>query len=289
MEILAAPLGGMPHHPFTPMKFSTRTSLAWLLVGAVVALSGCAVPPNQHAGGRHPAASSAATGENAAQASNEVTTALRRSGDKWLLSLGHTSRVADIGNLTNPRVVHAARVGNATAVMLRVDWQGCDNAYVFVGIPANPKQKVDRVRFDHACSAVQPVIQTGHSEQFIDFIIGNRVKRYIYSGQELEKDREVVLRPGQKLPPPPGADGQVMDRTQRYRPGLAFHPTAQQLQERPQAGSVAAAPAAAVPVPASKAASKEAQDTRAATLPGTMVFDDSKHKDQKPILVDLTP
>lgn len=265
------------------MKFSMRRCGVWLAASAVIALAGCAAIPAPSGG------SSTASDAHSTQ-SNSVAAQVRRVGNTtWRLSFGHTSRVANIegAKLRAVQVVHAARVGDATTAMLRVNWDGCESGYVFVAVTENRRQKADIVRFDHPCSAVEPVIQTGHTEQYIDFIVGNRVKRYIYrGGDELRKDRDVVLRPGQSLPPPAGVDGQVTVPAQRYRPGAPFTPTAAQLQERPSATPAASPRAAAATAGQAKSAAPSQAESRKADLPGRMSFP-AEPAQKRPIDVDL--
>lgn len=265
------------------MKFRMRHCGVWLAAGAVIALAGCVATPGPS--GR----SSSATGQHSTQPESATAHVRRMANNKWQVSFGHTSRVAEIrsAKLRAAQVVHTARIGEATTAMLRVNWDGCESGYIFVAVTENRRQEADTVRFDHPCSDVEPIIQTGHTEQYIDFIVGNRVKRYIYrSGDALQKDRDVVLRPGQSLPPPAGANGQAAAPMLRYRPGIPFRPTAEELQERPSATLNAVPSAAAAKGDKSKPGRSSQPESRKADLPGRMSFP-AEPADKRPIDVDL--
>lgn len=266
------------HHRF-------RTTASLLALAALLTVSGCAVKYDKRGNAIYSADLPELFGtvmDSQPLPDGQSAVTLRRMGDAWSLKFGTLARVVELGALRGGRIVEVSQVGNATNILLQIDNGKCGNQYRLVSVVARAKASVWDL--DMPCSSTAPQVQSGHSEQYIDFVVGSRVSRFIYRAGKLSRPADVVLPPGMtSLPGPAGSDGRAgaAPAAERYQPGTPFAPSAAQLRERPEGGQVSApsrasassaasepaprayrataAPAAAAPRPAARTAVKTPQ------------------------------
>ena len=234
------------------MHISFRTAASLLTLSAVLALSGCAVQYDKRGKPVYstdlPELFGTVMDSQPLPGSQDPIT-LRRMGDQWSLKFGSFSRVVDLGTLQSGRIVNVSQVGNATNILLQIGTPQCGRQYQLVSVAARTRAKVWPL--DMPCSDVVPQVQTGQLEQYIDFVVGSRVSRFVYRDGKFRRNDDVVLPPGMtSLPGPAGGGGPAgAPAGDRYRPGPPFAPNANQLRERPEAGA-SYAPAATTPASA---------------------------------------
>ncbi len=274
------------------MHLSFRTTASLLTLASLLALSGCAVHYDKRGNAVFAADLPELFGtvmDSQPLPDSQSTVTLRRMGDQWSLKFGTLARVVDLGALRGGRIVHVSRVGSATNILLQIDTPECARQYRLVSVAARSRAAVWNL--DMPCNDVVPQVQTGNVEQYIDFVVGSRVSRFVYRDGKLGRRPDVVLPPGvTSMPGPAGSqDARGTAPAERYQPGAPFTPSAAQLHQRPQAS--AARPASAVelaPSPrnrAQPATTGQASARAAAQTPQNIDFG----TEVKPtITVDLT-
>ena len=241
------------------MHHSFRTTASLLTLTALLAVSGCAVHYDKRGNAVYSTDLPELFGtvmDSQPLPDGQSTVTLRRMGDDWSLKFGTLARVVDLGALRTGRIVSVNQVGNATNIVLEVSTAQCGRQYQLVSVAAKSQAAVWDL--DMPCGSTAPQVQSGHMEQYIDFVVGSRVSRFVYRGGKLGRNPDVVLPPGiTSLPGPAGAAGTGNLSSDRYRPGAPFAPSATQLSERPDTRA-AFAPTRAAPAPASAPATEPA-------------------------------
>lgn len=251
------------HHRF-------RTTASLLTLTALLTLSGCAVQYDKRGNPIFSADLPELFGsvmDSQPLPDGQSSVTLRRMGDQWSLKFGTLARVVDLGALRGGRIVSVNQVGAATNILLQVSTAQCAHQYQLVSVAAKSQAAVWNL--DMPCSDIVPQVQTGLVEQYIDFVVGSRVSRFIYREGKLGRHPDVVLPPGvTSLPGPAGAQG-TQGGSERYRPGPPFAPNSRQQSQRPEA-STAFSPAAstAPPAPMSTSNSVTAAPPRSRPKPG---------------------
>lgn len=223
-----------------------------LLIAACLVLSGCAIHQNKKGGYVFNMDLPEVFGtvmDKKPMPDGQSEVSLRKMGNQWSLKFGLFSRVVQLPKVTGGKILQVSRVGNDTNILLQTRTAKCPENFVLVSL--NGTSQASMWQLEVPCGYPAPVVQTGSFEQFFDFIVGQRVARYIYRAGKLTRNRDVVLTPGMTLPQPIGAEASH-SQVQRhpYVPVLPFSPTAEQLQQRPaplQAPPLSAAPASSPP------------------------------------------
>lgn len=270
----------------TTMHHSFRTTASLLTLTALLAVSGCAVQYDKRGNAVFSADLPELFGsvmDSQPLPDGQSTVTLRRMGDQWSLKFGTLARVVDLGVLRGGRIVSVSQVGNATNILLQIDTPQCARQYRLVSVAAKSQAAVWDL--DMPCSGVEPQVQTGRVEQYIDFVVGSRVSRFVYRDGKLGRRPDVVLPPGvTSLPGPAGTAGSGSLSSERYRPGPPFAPSAAQHSQRP-AASAAFAPTRAAPAPAPEPAPRSTRSTR--TSPAASSPTSSRAPAQTPQHIDF--
>lgn len=225
---------------------------------------------------------------------------LRRMGTQWSLKFGFFSRVVNLGELSNAQILQVNTVGDATNIVLQTSSPDCARQYKLVSLGKNSSASVWDIKMP--CADTVPLVQTGQFEQYIDFVVGSRVSRFIYRAGKLVRQSDVILPPGAtSLPGPSGTEGSAGAASQdRYRPGPPFAPTPEQLRQRPD-GSAPPPPAAeerssrtgrSAPAPAAKAPARStprpAQPASTGTTTPAAIHFGAAGEVKPTIVIDLT-
>lgn len=231
------------YHPF-------RTTASLLTLTALLALSGCAVKYDHRGNAIFSADLPELFGtvmDSQPLPDGQSSVTLRRMGDQWSLKFGTLARVVELGALRGGRIVSVSQVGTATNIVLQVATAQCAQQHQLVSVAARSQAAVWNL--DMPCTGTQPQVQTGLVEQYIDFVVGSRVSRFVYREGKLGRRPDVVLPPGvTSLPGPAGAQG-AQGGTERYRPNPPFAPNPAQQRQRPQSCPVSAPAPTPVPAP----------------------------------------
>lgn len=280
------------------MHPSFRTTASLLTLASLLALSGCAVKYD-HRG--HTILSAdlpelfGTVMDSRPLPDGQTSVTLRRMGDQWSLKFGTLARVVDLGALRGGRIAHVSQVGTATNILLLIDTPQCGRQYRLVSVAGKSQAAVWDL--DMPCTGVEPLVQTGRVEQYIDFTVGSRVSRFVYRDGKLGRRPDVVLPPGvTSLPGPVGSqDPAGQPPGDRYQPGPPFTPSAAQLRQRPAASATSSTPRATpVPAPAAEPAPRPRARPAAAapastrTAPQTPQNLDFGTEIKPTITVDLT-
>lgn len=276
-DISARPASGALRHGAvavacrtTTMHHSFRTTASLLALSAALALSGCAVQYDKRGNAVFSTDLPELFGtvmDSQPLPDGQSVVTLRRMGDDWSLKFGTLARVVNLGVLRAGRIVSVSQVDNATNIVLEVSTAQCGRQYQLVSVAAKSQAAVWDL--DMPCGSTAPQVQSGHMEQYIDFVVGSRVSRFVYRSGKLNRRPDVVLPPGvTSLPGPAGAAGTGHLSSDRYRPGPPFAPSAAQQGQRPESRA-AFAPSRAAPAPAAapEPAPRSTRSTR--TQPAT--------------------
>ncbi|MDH0200096.1 hypothetical protein [Comamonas aquatica] len=222
------------------MLFRFRTAASLLTLSAVLALTGCAVQYDKRGRAMYSADLAELFGDvvdTQPLPDSQDPVTLRRMNDQWSLKLGNIARVVALGKLNSGRIVNVSQVGNAINILLEISTPQCARQYRLVSVAARAKANVWPL--DIPCSNVVPQVQTGQVEQYIDFVVGSRVSRFVYRDGKFRRNQDVVLPAGMTSLPGPAGSGSAPDAASddRYLPGPPFSPNATQLRERPERGA----------------------------------------------------